>query len=61
MADALDAISTEEIPQSVRAVARYAPDKYATLRTAVLLARLRDHRDFAPPSWTSAVNANPTP
>jgi hypothetical protein len=46
MADALDAISTEVIPQSVRAFARYAPDKYATLSTAVLLAWLRDHRNF---------------
>jgi hypothetical protein len=46
MADALDAIPTEAIPQSVRAFARYAPDKYATLSTAVLLAWLREHRDF---------------
>jgi YacP-like NYN domain-containing protein len=46
LADALDAISTEVIPQSVRAFARYAPDKYATLSTAVLLSWLRDHRDF---------------
>lgn len=46
MTDARDAISTEMIPQSVRAFARYAPDKYATLSTAVLLAWLRDHSDF---------------
>jgi hypothetical protein len=46
MADALNAISTEVIPQSVRAFARYAPDKHATLSTAVLLAWLHDHRDF---------------
>lgn len=46
LAEVLDTISPETIPQPVRAYARYAPDKDATLSTAILLAWLRDHRDL---------------